>query len=299
MNETTPLPTPNSELRILKKSDWFHADGFPIAVEIRDPQEPFGLHAHEFWEIVIVTGGSGLHVTGEDSWQLATGDAFVIGGSRPHDYLNMKDLRLVNILFVLDELSLELMDLPSLPGYHALFHLEPAWRKRHQFKSRLQLSPADLRIAFELVGRLETELKERSAGFGFHATAIFMQLVGHLSRCYDRTRNTNSRALLRIARTITHLETHHAEDVNLEQLISIANMSRRSFLRAFEATTGSTPIAYLIQLRINRAAALLRRTTRSITDIAFEVGFRDSNYFARQFRQHQGMPPRAYRNLHQ
>ena len=37
----------------LKRKDWFHADGFPIAVERREPQEPFGLHSHEFTEIVM------------------------------------------------------------------------------------------------------------------------------------------------------------------------------------------------------------------------------------------------------
>jgi AraC-like DNA-binding protein len=286
-------------IRTLKKKDWFHADGFPIAVAVRDPQQPFGLHAHEFWEIVIVTGGSGMHVTGEDAWQVTTGDAFVIGGSRPHDYLNMQDLRLINILFVPEELSLDLKDLSSSPGYHVLFHLEPAWRKRHQFKSRLQLTTDDLHIAAELADRLDAELRTRSAGFGFLATAIFMQLIGHLSRCCSRSQNAGSRALLRIAKAITHIETHFSEHVNLEELIRIAAMSRRSFLREFEAATGSTPIAYLIQLRMNRAATLLRRTPRSVTEIAFEVGFQDSNYFARQFRKRHGMSPRDYRRLHQ
>ena len=51
-------------IRTLRKEDWFHSDGFPIVVARRDPQEPFGLHAHEFSEIVIITGGTGLHVTG-------------------------------------------------------------------------------------------------------------------------------------------------------------------------------------------------------------------------------------------
>ena len=80
--ELPPLAMPHS---ILKRIDWFHPDGFPIAVERRDPQEPFGLHAHEFTEIVIITAGRGEHVTGKESYPLNAGDAFVIGGSRYHD----------------------------------------------------------------------------------------------------------------------------------------------------------------------------------------------------------------------
>jgi len=286
---------PGRSVRILRKEDWFHADGFPIAVERRDPQEPFGLHAHEFSEIVIITGGRGLHVTGEDSWQLGTGDVFVIGGSRPHDYLNMDRLRLINVLFDQVALAMRLRDLPSLAGYHALFHLEPAWRKRHQFNSRLRVSAAEMLEATRLVDQLEHELQHRECGFQFVATSIFMQLVGHLSRCYGRTENADSKSLLRIAETISHLETHFARTVPLDELVQIAGMSRRSFLRAFESAMGCSPIAHLIQLRINRAMELLRTTNHSITEIAYDVGFNDSNYFSRQFRKSMGMTPRSFR----
>lgn len=283
-------------LRVLKKEEWFPDAGFPIAVESRDPQEPFGLHAHEFSEIVIITGGSGLHVTGEDSWKLAKGDAFVIGGSRPHDYHDMERLSLINVLYDQNELRLDWQDLLSLPGYHALFHLEPSWRKRHQFTSHLRLSPRDLMIAVELSTQISHELKARPAGYRCMATTLFTQLVVHLSRCYSQSRHENSKALLRIAQTIAYLETHFAEDVKLETLVDISGMPRRSFLRAFECATSCTPIAYLIQLRMNRAAELLSRTHDTITEIAFAVGFNDSNYFSRQFRQHHGQSPRQYRS---
>ncbi len=285
-------------IRTLRKEDWFHPDGFPIVVARRDPQEPFGLHCHEFAEIVIITGGTGLHVTGQDSWPLAAGDVFVIGGSRPHDYRDMNGLRLINILFDPADLRLDLLDLPALPGYHALLTLEPAWRRRHQFRSRLRLAPKDLGFVIGLVDRLEEELAGRRPGFRFLATALFMELVGYLSRCYSRSKNPDSRALLRIAEAISYLETNYAEPIGLEELARMAHQSRRNFVRAFHAAMGSPPIAYLIQLRINRAADLLRRSDQSITDIAFAVGFSESNYFTRQFHKILGVTPRAYRQQH-
>jgi AraC family L-rhamnose operon transcriptional activator RhaR/AraC family L-rhamnose operon regulatory protein RhaS len=282
-------------VRTLRKEDWFHSDGFPIAVARRDPQEPFGLHSHEFSEVVVITGGRGLHVSGRESWPLAVGDVFVIGGARPHDYRDMDSLRLINVLFDPVHLRMELVDLPSLAGYRALFALEPAWRKRHQFQSRLRLSPKDLTFVIGLIDQLEDELRTRAAGFGFIATALFMQLVGYLSRCYSLSKSPDSRALLRIAEAISHLETHYQEPIDLDDLARISHTSRRSFIRAFRAAMRSSPIAYLIQLRINRAADLLRRSDRSITDIAYHVGFDDSNYFTRQFHKVIGVSPRIYR----
>jgi AraC-like DNA-binding protein len=282
-------------VRTLRKTDWFHADRFPIAVERRDPQEPFGLHRHDFSELVLVTGGRGLHVTGAESWPLAAGDVFVLGGSRPHDYQNMDALRLINILYDPANLRLPLSDLPSLPGYHALFTLEPAWRKRHKFNSRLRLSPKELGMVIGFVDQLDEELKSRAPGFRLMATAIFMQLLGWLARCYSQSQNADSRALLRIGRAISHLDANYAQPIDLDGLAAIAHVPKRSFLRAFHAAMGKSPIAYLIQLRINRAAAILSHGDKSVTQIALDVGFSDSNYFTRQFTKVYGVSPRTYR----
>jgi AraC family L-rhamnose operon transcriptional activator RhaR/AraC family L-rhamnose operon regulatory protein RhaS len=285
-------------LRTLKNSDWFPSDGFPITVERRDPQESFPPHRHEFSEIVLITGGKGLHVVGRESWALAAGDVFVIGGPRAHEYRDRHGLRLINILFQPERLQMDLGDLTLLPGYHALFSLEPAWRARHGFGSRLRLPPRDLATVLGLVDRMEAELTERAGGFRFLATALFMQIVGLLARCYTQARDADSRHLLKIAQAITHLESCTQNTVNLEELAAIAGMSKRSLVRAFHDATGVPPITYLIQLRINRAAAMLRSCTDSVTDIAFRVGFNDSNYFTRQFSRQMGLSPRRYRQLH-
>ena len=275
----------------LKRKDWFHPDGFPISVERREPQAPFGLHAHEFAEIVIITAGRGVHVTGKETYPLNAGDAFVIGGSRQHDYHSMENLCLMNILFQPDKLNLRTNDLRALPGYNALFTLEPAWRRRHQFNGRLRLTSSELRVLMTYVNTLEEELATRKCGFKFMATAAFMQIVGYLSRCYAQAKNPDSRALLRIGTAISHLESNYHEPINLDQLAAIAHMSKRNFVRSFQAAMGVSPIAHLIQLRVNRGASLLRRTELTVTEIAFQVGFSDSNYFTRQFRKLLGVTP--------
>jgi AraC-like DNA-binding protein len=280
----------------LKSADWFQ--GFPIAIEWRDPQEEFPPHNHDFSEIVIVTGGKGLHVTGRESWTLSAGDVFVIGGARAHAYRDLDRLKLVNVLFRPELLRLRTTDLARLPGYHALFTLEPAWRRRHRFESRLRLTPSELGPVLALVEHLDLELRRREPGFGFMATALFMQLAGMLARHYGRLRSADSRSLLRIAQTISHLETHFPEPLNLATLAGMAHMSKRSYLRAFHAGMGLTPIAYLIQLRVHHAAAQLRSTRDSVTEIAFRCGFSDSNYFTRQFGRIMGKSPRRYRQQH-
>lgn len=281
--------------RVLKIDEWFHPDGFPISIERREPQEAFEPHAHEFAELVIVLGGKGQHVTGNDSWELAVGDVFVIAGPREHEYRDLRDLRLVNILFQPKQLKMRLLDLPSVAGYHALFTLEPNRRQRQPERGRLRLNGKELAQITEMVDRLEGELRTREPGFGFMATAAFMQIIGLLSRCYGRSPSPDGKALLRIGEALSHLERNIQHEVNLDELASIAHMSRRSFLRVFQSATGTSPLAWLIEQRIHRACGLLRHTDKQVTEIAFEVGFNDSNYFTRQFRKSTGLSPRSYR----
>ncbi len=280
--------------RILKIDEWFHPDGFPISIERREPQEAFEPHAHEFAELVIVTGGKGLHVTGSDAWELTAGDVFVIFGQHEHEYQDLRELRLVNILYQPNQLKMRLLDLPAVPGYHALFRLEPT-RRRQPATGRLHLSAKELAQIIELVDRLEGELKSREPGFGFMATAVFMQIIGLLSRYFGRRPSPDGGALLRIGEALSYLERNIQHDVKLDKLASIAHMSRRSFLRVFQSATGTAPLAWLIEQRITRACAMLRHTDKRITEIAFEVGFNDSNYFTRQFRKATGFSPRDYR----
>lgn len=169
---------------MLKVEEWFHPDGFPISVERREPQGAFEPHAHEFAELVIVTGGKCVHVSGSDSWSLTAGDVFVINADREHEYRSLADLRLVNILYQPEQLKMRLLDLNAVAGYHALFTLEPSRKSRQPSKRRMRLNHREMNQVLELVERLEGELESREPGFGFMATATFMQLIGQLSRCY-------------------------------------------------------------------------------------------------------------------
>ena len=284
--------------RTLKNTDWFPTDGFPISVEWRKPQEPFPRHRHEFSELVIITGGKGSHVVGRERWSLAAGDVFVVAGMEAHEYRDLENLTLVNILFQANRLKIDPADLAQLPGYQALFGMETRWRRRPHFEHRLHLAPRALGPLLALVDQLDEELRNRGPGFRFLGRTVFMQIIGYLCRCYGSSSGADSRSPHRIAEVISFLESNTSRPVNLEQMAKLARMSKRNFIRAFRDATGVTPIAYSIQLRINRAAALLRSDSASITDVAFNVGFTDSNYFTRQFRKLVGASPRRYREQH-
>jgi len=279
----------------LSISEFFPDPNLPLAVHRRTAQRPKELHTHDFSELVLILGGSAIHFTEKDEHAISRGDVFVIQGELAHGYRESHSLSLINLMFDSARLSFPQGDLRSMPGYHVLFTLEPQYRQRHRFASRLRLNEAQLEQAAVLAEQLELEARERKAGYIFTATALFMQLTSFLARCYDGEQTPESRDLLRIGAAIGYLEDHYADPISVEQLTRIAGMSESSLLRAFKQATGRSPTHYLLALRLRRARHLLRNTNLNITEIAFQTGFNDSNYFARQFRKGIGVSPREYR----
>ena len=74
-----------------------------------------------------------------------------------------------------------------------------------------------------------------------------------------------------------------------------AGLSPFHFLRVFAAVIGVTPHQYLVRARLRHAAQLLADPERSITDIAYDVGFADVSNFVRTFHRAAGVSPRGFR----
>lgn len=83
--------------------------------------------------------------------------------------------------------------------------------------------------------------------------------------------------------------------INLEDVAGEAGLSPYHFLRTFSDVLGVTPHQYLVRSRLRHAARLLPDEARSITDIAFDVGFGDLSNFVRTFHRAAGVSPRGFR----
>jgi AraC-like DNA-binding protein len=88
------------------------------------------------------------------------------------------------------------------------------------------------------------------------------------------------------------------EQLDVPALARAAYLSPAHFSREFHRAFGETPHQYLLTRRLERAAALLRNTDRSVADICFNVGLRSVGSFTTSFQRVYGMSPTAYRAAH-
>lgn len=284
---------------------YFEPAGFPLAVRRvstdpkHTPSHPHDLtevnHYHDFCELVIVTRGTAMHRLEESSFPVTAGDVFLLQGRQSHYFHDRKNLELINIMYDPAQIGLPEAELRKLPGYCAMFMLEPSYRRRHRFASRLHLQRIPLARAEQLADEMEKECADKAAGYEAALRAKLIELIVYLSRTYSSSETTEAHALLRVGHVIGALENDFAKDWKLEDLQQIAHMSRSNLMRVFREATGVAPIEYLLRLRIQKAMKLLRSTDLSVTEIALQTGFNDSNYFARQFRKITGCSPVKYR----
>jgi len=94
------------------------------------------------------------------------------------------------------------------------------------------------------------------------------------------------------------IDARYREPLDVRALARAAHLSPAHFSREFRRTFGKSPHQYLLLRRLERAAALLRNTDRSVTDICLTVGLRSVGSFTTSFGRAFGVSPTAYRAQH-
>lgn len=254
-------------------------------------------HAHDFSELVLVVGGTAIHWLNGDEFPVVAGDVFLLQGRQDHYFHDRDRLEMINIMYDPDRIELPENRLLKMPGYCALFLLEPVFRKQHRFSSRLHLERLALSRAERIALEMVVEVDRREDGFESALLGKLIDLIVFLSRSYQETQSEANRsaALLRVGSVISSMEQNYSRDWKLDDFIEMSRLSRSHFMRTFARATGQPPFEYLIQLRLQNAMRLLRNSQLTVSQIAFEVGFNDSNYFTRQFTRRKGVSPLAYR----
>ena len=109
------------------------------------------------------------------------------------------------------------------------------------------------------------------------------------------TSSTTKQDLLLKVKTVVE-ENFNNPNLSVDYLSSELGMSRTQLFRKFKAVINETPKAFIQSIRINRAKELLDNREKSISDIAYEVGFSDAKTFSRSFKNKYGESPSEWRN---
>lgn len=128
------------------------------------------------------------------------------------------------------------------------------------------------------------------------ASSSVYQFMTELVRLQSTTRNNRENWSEQIRLAAAYIENDYASMISMDQLAEHVSLSKYHFIRRFSSSTGLTPGAYLTRVRIEKAMELLRGTTRSIEQIAAQVGYSSGSYFIKAFRGLTGLTPGEFRS---
>ena len=124
-------------------------------------------------------------------------------------------------------------------------------------------------------------------------------MITALLRYYCGSKNELDRMIyhnvMRLRPVINYIDGHYGEKIYIETLSDMITVSPDYFTKMFKDSIGKTPVDYINGIRINHALELLSETDVPVNEIAEKIGFSNSNYFHKIFKQYMNTSPLSYR----
>ncbi len=147
------------------------------------------------------------------------------------------------------------------------------------------------REAIERASLMHRSKELKTYSFSLEISFLLFSALRQLPEgCFAHSRDDEA-----VSEAIDYMENHLSESISVADMARSAGLNTNAFIARFRRSTGTTPKSYLIGVRMKEACILLSNTSKSIDEIAEEVGFCNRYHFSAIFRKRFYTPPAAYR----
>lgn len=272
----------------------------PIVVDCLRDRRIDQAHWHDYLQIWYVLKGNMAHRIGGTTYQQAPGTAAIVLPFTLHSidtHVSAEIPEILSISFDDDFFTGEGIPLFTYDNLHASFE---GWA----CPTVCALTDKDRRTADELAERLLSEFSSRTPLSAPKNRALAYQLLallcvdanesGRKRRRIDPARRERGKLITQSAR---YIFDNAGQKLSIDELCSVALMSRRMFTENFRGVTGTTFAQYLLSSRLKKARRQLASTDLPVAQIAESTGFAHSSHLCCAFTKSFGLSPTAYRSL--
>lgn len=250
------------------------------------------LHQHEEIQISYIEKGEGAVFAGDTISQYHEGDILVIGSNLPHVFRSDVQENEISIMrtlfFTFNSFGKDFFELPTFRNIYPIlesskngFIVRNAPKKMVKYFKKLK--NADSYSRFILFLDIMKWL----------STAESTPLSNYL---YQKKITDNEGKKMQIV--FDYVMTNYHQNITLDEIASIASMTKNAFCRYFKVRTNKSFFQFLIEVRIERAAKLLSSNGElSVLEIAESCGFNNISNFNRKFKELKQLSPLQYRKL--
>ncbi len=242
-------------------------------------------HFHYYYEIYYVRSGKIRFYVDNSLYTLKSGDIMIIPPHMIHFVTYLSNCVRVNIYFKIEDLVNN--EPPFMPNFQEKFlklttiHIPRAYRDNMN-------TIIDTMLHEDTIDDTSTKMM---------LSLLLKQFLLSCNRyCVFNITPDGYNEDEYILKAVQYINENFHSNITLTSMAEMAGLSPSYFSKKFKATTGSGMKEYLTYVRLNHASMELISTDHSITNVALNCGFSDSNYFKDSFKKTYGMSPRAYRN---
>lgn len=250
------------------------------------------LHWHHALELNYIRSGSGFYLINGVKLQFEQGDLIFINSNDLHRAFETDNLVMDVIMFNPSLLAVDLKYDPKLmtPFREADLQFNNIITEKHPISEQLT----------ELFMRMMNEYDNKDIAYVSMIRADLVRFLGLSNRDLGgkdlEHRPVSHRGMSVLKEVLRTIELNLGYAWTLQELAELAHLSPSRFSTLFHQTVGTSPLNYLIQLRLTQAVHLLETTEDKIIDIAEQCGFRNLSNFNRLFKHHIGIAPSELRD---
>lgn len=249
-------------------------------------------HYHDEYELQIITETYGRSFVGDYVGHYSPGYVALIGPRLPHNWVST-DLPAGGV--AVRNLVIQFLDEPLRKGIAAFHEMDELSPLLERAKHGVEF--------FGMSEQMRTRFYSLKKSKGMARFVAFADLLLELSRCDDfrllsqaqMQYTEDGSSMTRINQVLDYLNENYAEDIAMSDVCALVGMAEPSFSRYFRKTMGNTFTDFLNAMRISKACQLLQHTDQYISNVCYEVGFRNLANFNRRFMDVKGVTPSEYR----
>lgn len=254
------------------------------------------LHFHPELELTFIIEGKGTRFIGYHVDSFLPGDLVLVGSNLPHCWKNDAEYYSKNSNIKAHAIVVQFKEYFAGSAFFELPELLT-------IKKLIQNSKRGIKIYGKTKQVIKEKLKTLTKQSGIGRITSLLDILEVMALSTEKTYLTemDSHRLIppiqmkRLNDIYQYTLDHFKDNISLDEIAHVANMTPNAFCRLFKSHNRKTYVQFINEIRIANACKLLRDTSNSITQIAYESGFNNLAHFNRVFKKHKKIVPFSYR----
>lgn len=265
-------------------------DSFQVKIVEREQRLDFkaAYHYHPEYELIWTIKGAGRRFIGNHIAEYKKNELIFLGKNIPHCWMTPQASEQMVVQMKEDFLGLDFLNTPEC----------------FPLRNMLKESYRGLQFHGKTKKRIQAKMKDLLVEKSFRRLLLLLEILNELAQSdefeylstEDYRSTFNPKEFERIHTLYNYIHENYQGDINIDRAVELSNLTKSAFCKFVKRRTKKTFSQIVNEVRLGKAAELLRETEIPITQICYDVGYNDPSYFFRQFSKIMGVSPKQFRS---